>query len=131
MSSGNFQKAFFKQLHHIHNPKRKQDKPSSKTLLREKMLGEEKEFTRVTNRVHYITSGHSPNPLTNVHGHRFQFYFLAALCFTAIFRICAFSRNSVNRSRWVHRFCWFWLWSYTYPRKEGSPISIGIIASAS
>ena len=55
---------------------------------------------------------------------------LVALCFTAIFRICAFSRNLVNKSRWVHKFCSFWSWFYTCWCKEGSPISTGIISSA-
>jgi len=62
--------------------------------------------------------------------HKFALYLLAALCLTAMLWICALSLNSGSRSRWVHIFWWFWSGLYSSRRRDGSPISIGIMVFA-
>jgi len=44
-------------------------------------------------------------------------------------RIWAFSLSLDRRSRWVAMFWWFWAESYSSRRRDGSPISMGIMAS--
>ena len=74
---------------------------------------------------------HTKSSITNDHGHKFVLYFLAALCLAARLRIWAFSLSSGRRSRCKAMFWWLWVGSYSSRRMDGSPISTGIVASAS
>jgi len=73
---------------------------------------------------------HTRASMTNDRGCRFALYFLAAHCLAARLRIWAFSQSSGRRSKCKAMFWWLWVGSYSSRRRDGSPISTGIIASA-
>jgi len=68
--------------------------------------------------------------MANDRGHRFALYFLAARCLATKLHIWAFSLSSGRRSRSMAMFWWLWVGSYSSRRRDGSPISTGIMASA-